>query len=142
MKVKISWRSHVQIPATVHRWIKSVFAHMSKASSSGSLRQEDEDIDSDPPTTSDRGSEFLERAKFLPLRLSADDRRLLRLLEAALSVSEYTDKVQNCSKTWEAGARRLEISQLLVMRTGMCARLLAGQYLVIPENALQAAVLA
>lgn len=57
--------------------------------------QEDDETDAEQPTTSNGqgGSEFHERAKFLPLRLSADDRRMLRLLEAALSVSEYTDKV-------------------------------------------------
>lgn len=36
---------------------------------------------------------FLERSRYIPLRLSADERRYLHLLEAALSVSSYTDKV-------------------------------------------------
>jgi vacuolar-type H+-ATPase catalytic subunit A/Vma1 len=36
---------------------------------------------------------FAERARFIPMRLDLEERRHFRLLEAALSVSEYTDKV-------------------------------------------------
>ena len=41
---------------------------------------------------------FLEGAKYIPLRLGMVERRLLRLLEAFLSLSEYTDKVGMCEK--------------------------------------------
>jgi hypothetical protein len=36
---------------------------------------------------------FLNRARFIPLRLTLEERKFLRLLEATLNVSEYTDKV-------------------------------------------------
>lgn len=36
---------------------------------------------------------FAERAKYIPMRLSHDERKLLRLVEAALNVSTYTDEV-------------------------------------------------
>lgn len=36
---------------------------------------------------------WAERARYIPLRLHYVERRMLRLVEAALNVSEYTDKV-------------------------------------------------
>lgn len=36
---------------------------------------------------------FVERSKFIPLRLTIGERKYLRLLDAALQVSEYTDKI-------------------------------------------------
>eukprot|EP00400_MALV-I_sp_L67-5_P000762 gene762-1050_t len=37
--------------------------------------------------------EFISMAKHVPLRLTFDERRILRLMESALLVSEYTDKI-------------------------------------------------
>lgn len=39
------------------------------------------------------GEWFVERAKYIPVRLTLGERKYLRLLEAALNVSEYTDKI-------------------------------------------------
>ena len=40
------------------------------------------------------GDWFVERAKYIPLRLSMAERKKLRLVEACMEVSEYTDKVR------------------------------------------------
>ncbi|KAH7909741.1 hypothetical protein BJ138DRAFT_1066538 [Hygrophoropsis aurantiaca] len=39
------------------------------------------------------GEWFVERSRFIPVRLTFNERKYLRLLEAALQVSEYTDKI-------------------------------------------------
>lgn len=46
-----------------------------------------------PTAGSKVGEWFVERAKYIPLRLTLSERKFLRLLEAALSVSEYTDRI-------------------------------------------------
>lgn len=46
------------------------------------------------PTPNDSvGDWYVERSRYIPLRLTYEERKYLRLVEAALSVSEYTDKV-------------------------------------------------
>lgn len=44
-------------------------------------------------THSEDSDSFAERAKYIPMRLSHDERKVLRLVEAALNVSTYTDEV-------------------------------------------------
>ncbi|KAJ7246544.1 hypothetical protein B0H12DRAFT_1126079 [Mycena haematopus] len=50
-------------------------------------------LSAQPAVGSSVGEWFVERSKFIPLRLNLAERKYLRLLEAALSVSEYTDKI-------------------------------------------------
>lgn len=42
------------------------------------------------------GEWFVERSKYIPMRLTLGERKYLRLLEAALSVSEYVCDKQYC----------------------------------------------
>ncbi|KAH7102964.1 hypothetical protein BKA62DRAFT_636934 [Auriculariales sp. MPI-PUGE-AT-0066] len=72
------------------------------------------------------GEWFIERAKCIPLRLTLTERKYLRLLEAALTVSEYTDKIDvlgyNVSK-----AKRIvyQIKELCTLLSGL---VLAADY--------------
>ena len=43
------------------------------------------------------GEWFVERSKYIPMRLTLMERKYLRLLEAALTVSEYVCVFQCCS---------------------------------------------
>ncbi|PNH09778.1 hypothetical protein TSOC_003592 [Tetrabaena socialis] len=62
---------------------------------------------------------FAERAKYIPLRLSHDERKLLRLLEAALNVSEFVDKVDIL--TWRNKNQRIhaQIKDLCAILSGL-----------------------
>ena len=50
-------------------------------------------LETQPAAGAHVGEWFVERAKYIPVRLTLSERKYLRLLEAALHVSEYTDKI-------------------------------------------------
>ncbi|CAE7088183.1 unnamed protein product [Rhizoctonia solani] len=71
-------------------------------------------------------SSLAKRAKSIPLRLTLQERKLLRLLESALHVSEYTDRVDilsySSTRTKRAAAQIRELCSIL---SGLC---LAADY--------------
>ena len=54
----------------------------------------------------DAGSTFLERTKWIPLRLDYEERKSLRLCEAALNVSEYVGRVLSWERAEVATSAR------------------------------------
>ncbi|KDQ13400.1 hypothetical protein BOTBODRAFT_33707 [Botryobasidium botryosum FD-172 SS1] len=71
------------------------------------------------------GEWFVERSKFIPVRLTLPERKLLRLLEAALSVSEYTDKVDILAFASKPKRIVNQIRELCAILSGL---LLAADY--------------
>ncbi|BFZ59643.1 hypothetical protein YB2330_000657 [Saitoella coloradoensis] len=94
-----------------------------ETSSSKEAQPEDDEDDVDLPgvhsvgSSSTFGDWLTSRAKYIPLRLTHEERKYLRLLEAALSVSEYTDKVDILAM-YSSRAKRV-VAQL----KDMCATL-------------------
>jgi hypothetical protein len=77
------------------------------------------------------GESFLERAKYIPLRLSYEERKYLRLLEAGLNVSEYTDKIDILSYSQVKSKRIVaQIKELCSILSGL---VLAADYNVGQE---------
>jgi len=84
----------------------------------------------------DSSQDFMERAKYIPLRLGMEERRLLRLLEACLTVSEYTDKVDIL--TWRSKTARVhaQIKDICAILSGLVVaqNYKKGQQLIQDRN--------
>ncbi|KAJ3127366.1 hypothetical protein HK098_006450 [Nowakowskiella sp. JEL0407] len=79
-----------------------------------------------PTTIKDKaGTWFLERSKFIPVRLNLTERKYLRLLEAALNVSEYTDKIDIISYQNKGKRIVAQIKELCSILSGL---VLAADY--------------
>lgn len=65
--------------------------------------------------------DFYERAKFVPMRLSYDERKYLRLIDATMHVSHYTDNMDTAAGVKVNPARKLalQMKQLCSILTGM-----------------------
>merc|ERR1719295_1872503 len=64
-------------------------------------------------------SDLVERSKYVPLRLSQRHRRLLRLCEAALDVSEYTDKVDILTWKTKTGRIHEQLKDICAILSGL-----------------------
>ncbi|KAI3641775.1 hypothetical protein MIR68_000177 [Amoeboaphelidium protococcarum] len=70
--------------------------------------------------------QMIERAKFIPLRLSLKERKVLRLLEAALNVSEYTDKIDVVGRSFNKADRIVHMIKDLCAI--LCGLVVASDY--------------
>lgn len=79
-----------------------------------------------PAVGSSVGDWFLERSKFIPMRLTLGERKYLRLLDAALTVSEYTDKIDTIGFGLSKAKRIVQqIRELCAIMSGL---LLSADY--------------
>ncbi|KAI0065731.1 hypothetical protein BV25DRAFT_1797799 [Artomyces pyxidatus] len=83
-------------------------------------------LSSQPELGTDPGEWFIERTKYIPLRLTLTERKMLRLLDAALQVSEYTDKIDTLGFGLSKAKRVVhQIRELCAILSGL---MLAADY--------------
>ena len=83
-------------------------------------------LETQPAPGSSVGEWFVERAKYIPVRLTLGERKYLRLLEAALNVSEYTDKIDTIGFGLSKAKRIVhQIRELCAIMSGL---VLAADY--------------
>jgi len=80
---------------------------------------------STPPPPPPASSAIGARARSIPLRLTPDERRTLALLTAALSVSQYTDKVDILS--WRSKTGRV-VAQIKEVCATLCGLVVASDF--------------
>ena len=110
--------------------------------------EEDEDKDDtaedvESPVESDTGNDHTailrkirKNIKFIPMRLTYDERQLLKLLEAALTVSEYTDKVDIISYTSKTKRIITQLKEMCSILAGLVvsSNMKVGQQLIEDKN--------
>lgn len=64
-------------------------------------------------------SNFLERSKYIPLRLTYEERKRLRTLEAALAVSDYTSKLDSAKFAAKGKRVRMQLQEICGFLSGL-----------------------
>jgi len=97
-------------------------------------RETTSDASASIPTTN--MLDFGERAKYIPLRLTPEERKILRLLEAALHVSEYTDVVDVLSYKSKTGRVTKQLKEICAIMCGLvvASDYRAGQKLIVDKE--------
>ena len=85
---------------------RSLANRMLRAASSALWRREEDGQSKPLASRQQLGHFFSERAKYIPLRLELKERRMLRLIEGVLGVSEYTDRIDDPAVAKSAPKRR------------------------------------
>ncbi|KAF0974521.1 hypothetical protein FDP41_006553 [Naegleria fowleri] len=82
------------------------------------------------------GKSVAERARFIPLRLNLEERKKLRLLEAALNVSEYTDKIDTIRTMGKLKRIKEQCEEICAILCGLmvAADYKLGQELIANKN--------
>jgi hypothetical protein len=70
---------------------------------------------------------FEERAKWIPVRLTLEERKMLRLLDSALLVSEYTDKIDIVGVRTSSKPARI-VTQIKDLCAILCGLLVASNF--------------
>jgi Protein of unknown function (DUF2009) len=75
---------------------------------------------------------YIEACRYIPLRVTAEERQLLQLLEAALNVSEYTDKVDVVMRFNKRRVMQEELEHMLATMSGLAVagNVLGGEKLI------------
>ena len=79
---------------------------------------------------------FAERTKYIPLRLTLKERKALRLLESALTVTEYTDKIDRTDWRTLAHRTRAQLQDICALMSGLVVSedYDLGQKLLVDRN--------
>lgn len=87
-------------------------------------------------STNQAAFDMLERAKYIPVRLTYEERKLLRTLEAALCVSNYTDKLDTPAFLPQAKRVRMQLQDICGFLTGIAVAsdYKAGQAVLDEKN--------
>ncbi|KAF0720530.1 Aste57867_249 [Aphanomyces stellatus] len=102
----------------------SSFASSSSSSTAGS-----NDAAASPASST---TNMRDRAKYIPLRLTYEERKRLRTLEAALTVCHYTDKIDTAAASAPAKRTRMQLQEIAGFLSGLVVSMdyTAGQALL------------